>query len=103
MLEESEKAIRRSTRTCGVQAQRFPAYESAGVARVARDVGDSGTKNSRSCPAMTEVLAQSRRTVPVLRRTRPMLTPFGFDGNPPAKSKFKSALVRAPPISGPKV
>ena len=71
------------------------------MARVASDVGASGAKNKRSWPAMMEVLAQSSRTIPVRMRTRPIAAPFGASGNPPAKSKFTSALVRAPATSGP--
>ena len=54
-----------------------------------------------SCPTTTEVLVQSIRMVPVRRRTRPELTPFGTDGNPPARSSCRSALVFAPATLGP--
>src|SRR5216684_3068421 len=89
-------------RTCGVQAHKFPAYESAGTANEASDVGESGEMNSGSCPAMIEVRAQSNRTVAVRRRKNPELTPFGMSGTPPEKSICTSALIFAPWTCGPK-
>ena len=45
---------------------------------------------------------QSKRIVPVRKRTSPSETPFDSFGKPPAKSKRMLALVCAPRISGPK-
>src|ERR1700680_1696692 len=73
------------------------------MAREESVVGVSGEKKMASCPAIIEVFAQSRRTVPVRRRTTPKAAPFGVFGKPPAKSNFTLALVRAPAMFGPKV
>ena len=71
------------------------------MAKDASDVGVSGLMNSASCPATSEVFSQSRRIVPVRKRTIPRAEPLGMSGKPPAKSNFTFALVRAPAMSGP--
>src|SRR5436853_4761288 len=73
-LEFSDVAKRCSTRIWGTQLHRFPEYDSGGSATDAREVGESGAKNRPSCPATTEVFAQSRRTVPVRKRSMPIVT-----------------------------
>ena len=68
---------------------------------VASDVGTRGAKNKESCPAIIEVFAQSKRTIPVRKRSTPITAPFVVSGNPPPKSNFTFALVCAPATSGP--
>src|SRR5271167_3981922 len=70
--------------------------------REANDVGACGEMNNVSCPAITEVSFQSRRTSAVRKRTRPEFTPLEVAGNPPPKSKLTFPLERAPKTSGPK-
>src|SRR3974377_470013 len=102
MKEELSVTEKRcSARICGVQDQRFPEYEKAGMAREAMEVGARGAMKSVSCPPIREVLAQSKRTVAVRRRMMPKETPLGWSGKPPAKSNCTSALVRAPVMVGP--
>src|SRR5579883_82944 len=101
-LEFSERARRRSTRTCGIQVHKLPAEERAGSATVAKEVGESAEKKGASCPATMEVRAQSKWTVAVRRRNSPRAAPFGAFGKPPAKSACRSPWVLAPATSGPK-
>src|SRR5208337_4025476 len=101
-LESSLSDSLCSTRSCGIQPQRFPAEERAGMASVANDVGELGEKKIGSWPTTTEVLAQSMRMVAVRKRTSPELTPFGTDAKPPPRSSCKSAFVLAPATVGPK-
>src|SRR5580698_4305238 len=100
-LDESVTANLCSTLICGTQLHKFPAYESAGSASDANDVGEFGEKKIPSCPTTTDVLSQSIRMVAVRSRIRPDSIPFGCSGNPPARSSDKSARVRAPATRGP--
>src|SRR5579872_5138385 len=90
-------------RSCGVHPHRFPALSNAGVANDAKEVGESGEMKRESCPAISEVFFQSSRTLAVCRRAMPKLTPFGEEGNPPAKSSCTFAELFAPAKVGPKI
>src|SRR5208283_3698081 len=74
-----------------------------GIARDAKDVGESGEMKRESWPAITEVCFQSRCKLAVCMRTMPKSTPLLVAGNPPAKSNCTLAELFAPARVGPKI
>src|ERR1051326_6881182 len=95
MLEVSEMSRRCSTRICGVHVHTLPAYEKAGYPSEARDVGERGEKKGASCPAITDVLPQSKLIRAVRMRTKPTVTPSSASGKPPKKANWMAAVVLA--------